>query len=227
MGVFVLLFSMAAFGPSIVNTESRLGTITPLVAVHGFVFLLWLLLFIAQVVLARTRNLTLHRGMGMWSAALAGALVVLGYQTTIAMGRRGYDLSGDVGVRSDPLGALAFPLLDTLMFAVLFLAAYWYRHRSAIHKRLMLLALTGALMPSPVAHLTGHFAFLRDKGYLTPLILATFLAAGAIHDRVTLRRIHPISLWVALAIFIVDNLCFVVVMPSSAWHDFAARLIRY
>jgi hypothetical protein len=158
---------------------------------------------------------------------LVAALVVLGYQTTIGMGRRGYDLSGDVGVRSDPLAAMAFPLLDTFMFAVLFLAAYLYRHRSAIHKRLMLLALTGALMPSPVVHLTGHLAFLRDKGYLTPLFLVTFLAAGAVHDRVTLRRIHPMSLWLALAIFIVDNLCFVVVMPSGAWHDFAARLIRY
>src|SRR5580700_6168992 len=34
------------------------------------------------------------------------------------------------------------------------------------------------------------------------------LAAGAIYDRVKLRRIHPISLWVALAIFPLDNLCF-------------------
>jgi hypothetical protein len=226
MGVLVLLFGTAAFGPSIVNTERRLGPITSLVAVHGAVFLLWLLLFIAQAGLARTRNLPLHRGLGRWSGILAAAMVVLGYQTTIAMGRRGYDLSGDVGVRSDPLAAMAFPLLDIFMFAALFLAAYLYRNRSAIHKRLMLLAVTGALIPSPVAHLTGHFALLRDKGFLTPLLIGVFLAAGAIHDQVRLHRIHPVSLWVALAIFVVDNLCFLVVMPSSAWHVFAAWLIR-
>jgi hypothetical protein len=105
------------------------------------------------------------------------------YQTTIAIARRGYDLSGDVGILSDPLAGMAFPLLDIFMFAALFLAAYLYRHRSAIHKRLMLLAVTGALMPSPIAHLTGHFAFLRDKGFLTPLLIAMFLAAGAIYDK--------------------------------------------
>jgi hypothetical protein len=225
--VLAFLFCIAAFDPSILNTEKRLGPITPLVAVHGIVFFAWLLLFIAQTILARTGDLALHRRMGMWSAILAVALVVLGYQTTIAMGRRGYDLSGDVvGVRCDPLAAMAFPLLDIVMFAVLFLAGYLYRRRSAIHKRLMLLAVTGALMPSPITHLTGHFAFLRDKGFLTPAIVAMFLAAGAIYDRIRFRRIHPVSLWIALAIFLLDNLWFAVVVPSEAWHEFAVWLIR-
>jgi len=112
------------------------------------------------------------------------------------------------------------------MFAVLFLAAYLYRRRGAIHKRLMLLALTAALMPSPITHLTGHFAFLRDKGFVTPLIVGAFLAVGAIYDRINFRRMHPLSLWLALAIFVLDNLWFVVVVPSRAWHAFAAWLIR-
>ena len=139
MGVFAFLFSVAAFGPSIVHTQARLGPITPLVALHGIVFSAWLLLFIAQTILAGTRNLALHRRIGMWSAVLAAALVVLGYQAAVAMGRRGYDLSGDAGARSDPLAAMAFPLLDIFMFAALYLAAYLYRHPSAVHKRLMLL----------------------------------------------------------------------------------------
>jgi hypothetical protein len=127
---------------------------------------------------------------------------------SLAMGRRGFDLSGDLAVRSDPPAAMAFPLLDILMFAVLFAAAYLYRHRSAIHKRLMLLAVFGALMPAPVAHLTGHFAFFRDKGFLTPVIIAAFLAVCGIHDRIALHRIHPVSLWIALTIFILNILCF-------------------
>jgi hypothetical protein len=226
IGVFAFLFCVAAFGPSIVHTGKRLGPITPLMAVHGIAFAAWLLLFIVQTILARTGKLALHRRLGMWSAVLAATLVVLAYQTTIVMGRRGYDLSGDLGARSDPLAAMAFPLWYTLLFAVLFLAAYLYRHRSAIHKRLMLLALTGALMPPPVAHLLGHFAVLRDKGFLAPLGVGAFLAVGAIYDRITFRRIHPVTLWIALAIFILDNFCFAVVMPSRAWHIFAAWLVR-
>lgn len=227
VGAFALLFCIVAFGPSVVHPEKRLGAITALLALHGSLFFAWLLLFIAQTTLVRTGNLALHRLIGMWSAILAAALVVVGYQTTIAMGRRGYDSSGDlVGARSDPLAAMAFPLLDIFMFAALFTAAYLYRHRGAIHKRLMLLALTGALMPAPIAHLTGHYAFLRGEGFLTPLIVAAFLSAGAINDRIKLRRIHPVSLWIALAMFLLDNVCFAIVMPSGVWHTFAAWLIR-
>jgi hypothetical protein len=67
MGVFAFLFCIAAFCPSIVHTEGRLGPITPLVTVHGIVFA-WQLLFMVQTILARTGNLALHRRMGMWSA---------------------------------------------------------------------------------------------------------------------------------------------------------------
>ncbi|HWG21300.1 MAG TPA: hypothetical protein VG225_12285 [Terracidiphilus sp.] len=197
-----------------------------MLAVHGIVFFAWLLIFLTQSILVRTKKLAIHRRCGMLSAILAAAMVVLGYQTTIAMARRGFDLSGDLEIRSDPLAGIAFPLLDIAMFAVLFVAAYLYRHRSAIHKRLMLLAVFGGLMPAPIAHLTGHYAFFHDKPLLTPLIVGAFLAVSATYDRIALHRIHPVSLWVALAIFVLDNLCFALVMPSAAWHAFASRLVR-
>lgn len=226
MALFAILFSIAAFIPSLMQASVRLGPLTGLLAAHGVVFFTWLLVFLAQSILARTGRLALHRQLGMWSAILAAAMVVLGYESTIAMARRGFDLSGDLGVRSDPLAGIAFPLLDIAMFAVLFVAAYLYRRRSAIHKRLMLLAVFGGLMPAPIAHLTGHYAFFHDKPLLTPLIVGAFLAVSAIHDRIVMRQIHPVSLWVALAVFIVDNLCAALVMPSPAWHAFASSLIR-
>jgi len=226
MAGVAILFCIAAFGPSMLHTAGRVGPVSAMLAAHGVVFFAWLLLFLTQSILARTGRLALHRRLGAWSAILAAAMVLLGYITTIAMARRGFDLSGDLGIRSDPLAGIAFPLLDILMFAVLFVAACLYRKRAAIHKRLMLLAVFGALIPPPVAHLTGHFAFFHDKGFLTPVIIAAFLAASAVYDRITLGRIHPISLWVALAIFAIDNLCFAVVMPSAAWHSFAANLVH-
>lgn len=226
MAAFAILFSIAAFAPSLMQTSGRPGPLTGLPAVHGAVFLAWLLLFLAQSILARTGKLGLHRQLGIWSAILAVAMVVLGYQVTIQMAQRGFDLSGDLAIRSDPLAAIAFPLLDIAMFALLFAAAYLFRHHSAIHKRLMLLAVFGGLMPAPIAHLTGHYGFFHDKPLLTPLIVGAFLAVSAMHDRIAGRRIHPVSIWVALAIFIADNLCAVVVMPNPAWHAVASRLVR-
>jgi hypothetical protein len=221
-----LLFSIAAFGPSMAGSGTRLGLTTLLLAVHGVVFTALLLLFIAQSILVRKQNVALHGVLGFWSAILAATLVIAGYQVTIAMGRRGYDLSGDLASRSDPIAAMAFPLLDISMFAALFLAAYLYRRRPAIHKRLMLLAVTGALMPAPIAHLVGHFAFLRDHPISTPLLVGAFLFASAIHDRIRLNRIHPVSLWIALAVFLLDNVCAAVIMPSAAWHSIGRALTR-
>jgi hypothetical protein len=226
MAVFAMLFSIAAFGPSVVHTAGRPGPLTAMMAVHGAVFFGWLIIFLAQSILVRTRRLALHRRLGMLSAILAAAIVVLGYQTTIAMARRGFDLSGDLAIRSDPLAGMAFPLLDITMFSVLFVAAYLYRHRSASHKRLMLLAVFGGLMPAPIAHLTGHYGFFHSRPLLTPLLVGAFLAASAIYDRIALHRIHPVSLWVAVTIFVLDNLCFAVIMPSVGWHALASRLVR-
>jgi hypothetical protein len=225
MAIFAMVFSIVAFEPSLAHREGRLGPPTALLIAHGTVFFLWLAIFFAQTMLVRAHRLILHRRLGMLSAIVAAAMIVLGYQTTIAMARRGFDLSGDLGIRTDPLAGMAFPLLDLFLFAVLYVAAYVYRRRGAIHKRLMLLAVFGALMPAPVTHLVGHYTFLRNKPLLVPLMVGAFLAASAVHDRITLRRIHPVSLWVALTIFIVDNLWFAVVMPSAAWHAFASKLV--
>jgi hypothetical protein len=226
MAVFAMLFCIAAFGPSVAYTAARPGPLSGMLAVHGIIYFTWLLIFCAQAILVKAGKLALHRRLGTLSAIVAAVMVVQGYQTTIAMARRGFDVSGDLAIQSDPLAATAFPLLDIAMFAGLVVAAYLYRRRPAIHKRLMLLAIFGGLMPAPIAHLTGHFGFFRDKPILTPVIVGAFLAVSAIHDRIATRRIHPVSLWVALVLFALDNFCAAVVLPSAAWHLFASRLVR-
>jgi hypothetical protein len=44
---------------------------------------------------------------------------MIGYMTAIAMGRRGFDLSGDLHIESDPLLGMINPLGDLLAFTVL------------------------------------------------------------------------------------------------------------
>jgi hypothetical protein len=42
----------------------------------------------------------------------------------------------------------------------------------------------------------------------------------------TLGRIHPVSLWVAVAMLVWSNLRAMVVGPSETWHKFAEWLIH-
>ncbi len=207
------------------SPAGRKGPLSSLLISHAILFQLWLLLFLIQSLLA-TRKLSLHRTIGTASIALAGGMALLGYAVTIAMGRRGFDLSGDIAAQQDPLAAMGFPLLDVVLFLSLFAAAYLFRRRPEIHKRLILLTTFAALMPAPITHLTGHYAVLHGAIPFTPILVAAFLFAGALHDLVDRRRIHPVFLWIPLTIFIVENICFAKVFPAPAWHRFAAWLLR-
>jgi hypothetical protein len=228
MAMVAVVIAMAGFGPAAVDTASRRAPLTLAVAAHGAVFGAWLLLFLTQAILVPKGRIDVHRQLGYAGVVLAVLMVISGYTTAVAMARRGYDLSGDlIQATSDPLALLVFQLGDLVSFSVLVGVAVWYRHRSDIHKRLMLLATLGALMPAALAHIIGHSPVLREIRapiILIPLIMLLF--AGAVHDRLSRGRIHPVSLWVPIALFIWANLRAAVIGPSDAWHKFAAWLIR-
>ena len=58
---------------------------------------------------------------------------------------------------------------------------------------------------------------------LPPMLL--LLGASAVYDKVTLGRIHPVSLWGAIGLFMYNNLRAAVIGPSAAWHSFAGWLV--
>jgi hypothetical protein len=157
---------------------------------------------------------------------LAPVMIVLGYMTAITMARRGFDLSGDLHIEADPLLGMVNPVGDLVPFGILVAAGFLYRHRSDIHKRLMLLATVGGLMPAPLAHFIGHFPRLNAIPPIIIIPLVLFLFASAVYDRVSLGRIHPVSLWVAAAIFAWQLSLNLVIGPSAAWHHFARWLVR-
>ena len=154
-------------------------------------------------------------------------MVVTAYLTAITMARRGFDLSGDLsnspgGVREQ----LIFQLGDLVSFALLVTAAVWQRRRPAIHKRLMVLATAGGLMPATLAHVIGHSPALRQITapiILIPLTILYF--ATAVHDRWSEGRVHPVSLWVAVALLAWANLRAALIGPSTAWREFTDWLI--
>ena len=228
MAVSCLLVSIAAFAPSIVDQRHRLGSSTWLVVAHGSLFFLWLVVFVAQTLLVRRGAYRVHRRLGLASLGLASAMVVVGYIATIAMTRRGFDFSGDLDLAHDPLGPvgqLIFPLLDIWEFALLVALGFAFRRRPDYHKRLMLFA-TIALLPAPFAHFIGHIPALKAHAAIVVLAIFVSLAASAIYDLAAFRRVHPISLWVGLGMFILDNLSATVIGHSTLWLRIAHRLVE-
>jgi hypothetical protein len=225
MAICTIITIVLGFAPSLINTAARKAPPTPLAVAHGIVYAAWLLMFLAQTTLVATRRISVHRRLGTAAVFLAPVMIVLGFMTAIVMARRGFDLSGDLHIEADPLLGLVNPLGDLLLFGILVTAGYWYRHQSDIHKRLMLLATVGGLMPAPLAHLIGHFPRLNQMPPIIIVPLVLFLFASAVYDRVSRGRIHPVSLWVAAAIFVWQLSLNILIGPSVAWHQFAHWLV--
>lgn len=106
-----------------------------LVHFHGIVMSVWVLYFVAQVALIRSKNVKLHMTMGFVGIALAALVVVVGMATA-------YD--SNLVRQSAPPGVhphkfFLLPAGDMLLFVIFFAGAIYYRKRPAEHKSLMLL----------------------------------------------------------------------------------------
>src|SRR5580692_7722739 len=83
---------------NVAQTAGRRAPLSPLAAAHGIVFFAWLILFLVQSRLIATRHVALHRKLGLASVFVLALMVPLAYMATVAMVRRGFDLSGDLGI---------------------------------------------------------------------------------------------------------------------------------
>jgi hypothetical protein len=162
MAIVMFAVSIAGFMPAIVHPAGRRAPLTLLAAAHGMVFFAWLLLFLAQSLLAATGRVQLHRRLGLSSVVLLVLMIPLGFLTTTAMVRRGFDLSGDQHIGFPPPRGLdeytgsLFNFGGLLEFTILAVAAICYRHRPEIHRRLILFA-NIELMGPPITHLIGIY----------------------------------------------------------------------
>lgn len=125
---------LMGFVPEIIG-RARAHHLWPVVVyVHGFVFVGWLSLLTAQVLLIRSRRVDLHRELGMAGTALYGGMIVLGLVTSVLVD---YELFGTP--HSDP-SFLSIQLADMVAFSVLGGLAIALRKSPDAHKRLIILA---------------------------------------------------------------------------------------
>ena len=185
MGVAFAVVVFVGFAPTyFLRRLSDQPSLPSLVHLHGAVFSAWILLLLVQTRLVAMKRTDLHRTLGVAGGALAVLMLIVGYFVAISAARRTAQIPGQLQFLIVPVGAL-------IVFPVLVGAAFALRRRVDFHKRLMLLA-TIELMNAAVDRLPGVFA-----AGLAPFYPGTdlFLLALVIYDGVTLRRLHPATLW--------------------------------
>jgi hypothetical protein len=231
MALLMIATSIAGFLPAIIEASTRRAPLTLLAEAHGIAFFMWLFLYLVQSLLVANGRVDWHRRLGMTSIVLLALIIPLGFATTTAMVRRGFDLSGDQhadphpveGISADAPTVSVFNFAALLQFAVLAVAAICYRRRPDVHKRLMLFA-NITLMAAPIAHLLGHIPSTWLPGAAGDaagaILNILFLVAPIAGDYLIEKRVRFLTVAMAIGLFAFGVLQFVI-GPSVAWHRFA------
>jgi len=189
----LVIAAVVVYGFSHTINANLIHPVQPAVArplllwVHGATFGSWVALFVAQTGLVATRNVHLHKRLGLFGLVLGAAVIVVGVSTTIVM-MRFRALNPSPG---DDAAFASVPLNDITAFTVLFAtgAALRWRNREA-HRRLMYMAtcvLTAAAW--------GRFpTSILPDGWFYAGVDALVLI-GVARDLVVMRRVHAVYLY--------------------------------
>lgn len=191
----------------------------PLLILHGIVFSSWLVLFLTQTTLVAANRTRIHRRLGVAGAVIATLMVVIGTITAIIRAKGPSPVPG-----VNPLSFLTIPLGDIFMFALIVGAGFYFRRRSDVHKRLMLLA-TIAILPAAVARLP--VAFIQQGGplvffgltdlFIVPLLLYDFATRGRPHRATVLGG----------SLIVLSHPLRLIIGSTHAWLVFATWLTHW
>lgn len=211
MALVLILTVFAGFSPTYYLRPAFIEQpLSLLLHVHGLAFSSWMLLFFAQSFLIAKNNYKLHRQLGYAGAALALVMVPLGIAAAVGAIRSNHTPPG-----IDPRSFLVLPFFDITIFAILVSAGVYFRKRSGVHKRLMLLA-TIAMVDAAIARLPGIMMMGPPVFFLLQDLL---LLACVIYDRRTIGRIQPVTIWGGLLIVISQPLR-LIVSQTPLWLAF-------
>lgn len=188
-----------------------------LLHVHGVVMTGWVVLLAVQSGLVATHHVTWHRRLGVFGAAWAALVVLLGSIATLHAAAR------EVHAQSEraPIQVVIAGLEVTqmLFFAGLVIAAILMRRRTDYHKRLMVLTIA-CMLPSVLSRLP--VGFMSNRLILVGLNL--FVIGCVAADALRHRRLHPAFAWAGGLFLVVFNVGFFLFMTPT-WIRFGTSLV--
>lgn len=181
MSLLVAVVVVSGFGHTV---DGNLIHATPqrpwLLWLHGSVFSGWVLFFIFQSAMVRTRNVSLHRTIGWFGAGLGAVIPLLGISTAMIMDRFDVDT---FHLPKDAYSFFAVQLLDMASFTTAFWLAVLWRGKPEMHRRLMLIAT--CVLTSAAFSRIPHFGVVSAYFAVDGLILL-----GVVRDLIVNRRVH-------------------------------------
>ncbi len=173
---------------------------------HAFAFCGWVIFFILQSGLVRTRKVAVHRTLGWFGLALGLTMILLGVGTAIVQ-----DRAQVVRTHStDGSEFLIVPFFDITSFAIPFLLAIYWRKKPEFHRRLILIG-TWCLTSAAFGRFP-HLPFVMDYPLIDVMILL-----GVARDWMVNRRVHPVYLYALPALAVAQAFVLYTLFHGSPW----------
>lgn len=183
---------------------------------HGAAFSSWVLFFIFQSALVRTRNVKWHRFFGWFGVALASSMVVLGFTIAVVMAR--FDWYTLQAPGTDVF--LSIPWGDMMVFGLCVALAILWRKQPELHRRLLFIATCGLLSAA-----FGRIDYLFNHDLYYCCVDAVILL-GVARDLLVNRSIHKVYrvalpaliAWQAVLIYLYRG-------APAWWHTVTSRIV--
>ena len=183
--------------------------------IHGAAFSTWIVFFIAQSALVRTRKVSVHRALGWFGATLAALMVVLGIAVAVVMTRFDTVVLHQKGVEA----FLSIPFLDMLLFGSCIALAIYWRTKPEYHRRLVFIA-SCLLMDAAI----GRFEFMFNHS-LFYVALDCLILLGVVRDWVVDKRVHKVYLYALPSLIVVQSLAIYAWRINPKWWQAITQAI--
>ena len=238
MAVFFIAITLTGFVP---DSIAKLAAVKsgqrppfPLVLhLHSVLMGAFLLLLLAQTILAATGRLGYHRRLGVAAVVVAPAIVIVGFVLVPTMYHQIWN-----GMQMAPTEAQAsiqgfLRFFDNIMliqirvgvlFSLFILIALLARKSDAgLHKRMMFLAIAPAL-PAAFDRITWIPHTLPQSPLSPDLYILLAVAPMFAWDLVRTRSVHK-AYWIWLAFMVPSSILIHSLWDTDWWHAMAPRLV--
>ena len=237
LSLLLLAFLLVGFAPTLfLRPYFDVQPIPAYLYVHGAVLTAWYVWVVVQTSMVRAGRIATHRRLGVVGAIIAAAVVVAGPMASFGVPGRisaaGLDWDTDVSVALPYLGAegsrvIEFAarvvwsnLFSIVAFAGLVAAALLLRSNRETHKRLIILASIGTILPALARISRWPGLGGEDGGFIAAVGLGLLLCV-IVHDVVTRGRPHKATV-IGIAVILLS----VVVSLTIAGSEPGLAFIR-
>ena len=221
MALFLILLVFLGFAPSFylrgyVNVPRPNPTLPPAVLLHGLLFTLYMLAFVAQTQLIAAGRRDIHKKLGAATMVMALAIIPLMYLVGVWQVAR-----ANQPPFTDPLNWTIVPLAGIPTYAFMVWTGWKRRREAQWHKRAMLCSAL-MLMDPAIGRLPLAPPTLGGFTFLFALSLATFIPLF-LWDRRTLGRIHPATM-LGFGLAATATAVRLIFLATGTWAPIAAHL---